>query len=92
MQQFNPDTPVVLIGIKTDLRYKCGENRTDDGMQREKLISYKQGIEMAERIKAVKYMECSPKSGDGVKSVIEEVIRIVTSEKIQTSTSNCFVL
>jgi len=73
-----PNTPIILVGTKVDLR--------DDPSTREKLagkkqspITYEQGLQMVQEIGAVKYMECSALTQTGLKAVFDEAIRAVIS-------------
>ena len=43
-------------------------------------VSYVQGLQMQEEIGAVKYMECSFVTMEGLKSVFDEAIRAALSE------------
>lgn len=64
-----PDIPIILIGTKHDLR---------DDVEAEpfrRRISYVEGLKLHRKIKAVKYLECSSKTKEGVKDVFDEVIR-----------------
>jgi small GTP-binding protein len=68
-----PDTPIILCGTKIDLK----EDRAFmDGLTKkgQKAISAQQGEELAKRIKAVKYCECSAKTRVGLKEVFDEAI------------------
>ena len=74
IKRFCPDTPFILLGTKVDLR---GDRATLDMLtekQRE-LVSKEEGKRMAESLKAVKYLECSSLTREGVKNVFEEAIR-----------------
>ncbi|XP_063443743.1 ras-related C3 botulinum toxin substrate 1 isoform X1 [Mytilus trossulus] len=69
-----PDTPIILIGTKLDLR--------DDKEMLESLkskhlspITAPQGMALAKDIKAVKYMECSAMTMKGLKPIFDESIR-----------------
>jgi len=71
-----PNTPIILVGTKVDLR--------EDGPTIEKLsakkqspITYEQGLQMMQEIGAVKYMECSALTQQGLKAVFDEAIRAV---------------
>jgi len=71
-----PKTPIILVGTKVDLR--------EDGPTIEKLsakklapITYEQGLHMMQEIGAVKYMECSALTQQGLKAVFDEAIRSV---------------
>jgi Ras-related C3 botulinum toxin substrate 1 len=63
-----------LVGTKADLR--------DDPETHQKLkdkkqtpITYEQGLNMASKISAMKYMECSALTQNGLKFVFDEAIR-----------------
>ena len=58
-----PDVPVILVGSKVDLR---DENSS----------SFEEGCQMAKKIKAACYMECSSKEDIGVTEVFQEAIRL----------------
>ena len=62
-----PDTPIVLVGTKKDLR--------DDKDQQ--LITETQGQQLKEEIQAEKYLECSSLMGVGLKEVFDEAVRAV---------------
>ncbi|GIX68691.1 ras-like GTP-binding protein RHO [Caerostris darwini] len=60
--EYTPNTPIVLVGNKIDLRNSELANEH---------VSVDQGKEVAAKIKAVKYIECSAKNGDAVKDVFK---------------------
>jgi len=74
-----PGVKLVLIALKCDLR--------DDRAVRDRLAShglqpvqYEQGLEVARRIRASRYLECSAKHNRGVNEVFYEAARVsVTS-------------
>jgi len=70
-----PGVKLVLIALKCDLR--------DDRTVREKLarynkqpVQYEQGLEVARRIRASRYLECSAKHNRGVNEVFLESTRV----------------
>jgi len=73
-----PNTPIILVGTKVDLREDQG---TIEKLAQKKQspISYEQGLQMAQEIGAVKYMECSALTQTGLKAVFDEAIRAVIS-------------
>jgi len=73
-----PNTPIILVGTKVDLREDQG---TVEKLQSKKQapISYEQGLQMVNEIGAVKYMECSALTQTGLKAVFDEAIRAVIS-------------
>uniref|UniRef100_A0A6B2LQD0 Uncharacterized protein n=1 Tax=Arcella intermedia TaxID=1963864 RepID=A0A6B2LQD0_9EUKA len=71
-----PNTPIILVGTKVDLREDAG---TIEKLASKKQapISYEQGLQMVQEISAVKYMECSALTQTGLKAVFDEAIRAV---------------
>ena len=68
-----PDTPLVLVGTKKDLR---DDKETVTSLQDKKLspISTVQGNKLKKDIGAVKYVECSALTQEGLKTVFDEAI------------------
>lgn len=60
-----PQTPIILIGTKSDLR-DTGEIET---------LSYSDGKRLKRKIRAVKYMECSALNSEGLKEIFIEAVR-----------------
>ena len=73
LHHFNPDTPVLLVGTKTDLR------RGDDPDLDH--VSCTEGEDLAESIGAESYMKCSAKTQEGMKHVFDTAIRIVLNPR-----------
>jgi len=73
-----PNTPVVLVGTKLDLR---DDQDTNDLLAKKNLqpLTYAQGLQMAKEINAVKYLECSALTQKGLKTVFDDAIRSVLS-------------
>ncbi|GFR12379.1 ras-like GTP-binding protein Rho1 [Trichonephila clavata] len=70
IKKYIPNAPIVLVGNKMDLR--SDENTINELASKSlKPVSFEQGKEAAEKIKAVKYIECSAKNGDAVKEVFK---------------------
>ena len=71
-----PNTPIILVGTKLDLR---DDKDYIEKLKEKKLapITYPQGLSMAKEINAVKYLECSALSQKGLKTVFDEGIRAV---------------
>mmetsp|Transcript_6253 Transcript_6253/g.20408 ORF Transcript_6253/g.20408 Transcript_6253/m.20408 type:complete len:193 (-) Transcript_6253:98-676(-) len=76
VMHFCPEVPQLLVGTKLDLREEAGtlEKLKAAG---QKPISTAQGEELAKKIKAIKYMECSAKTGESLKSVFDEAVKAV---------------
>jgi GTPase SAR1 family protein len=73
--------PFVLVGNKTDLRDdRDTVQRLSDLGQRP--ISTEQGEELARRIGAARYVECSALTQQGLKDVFDEAIRAVLNPPV----------
>ncbi|KAH0548447.1 Rho GTPase protein rac1 [Cotesia glomerata] len=71
-----PDAPMILVGTKIDLR-DDRETLTLLAEQGLSAIKREQGQKLANKIRAVKYMECSALTQRGLKQVFDEAIRAV---------------
>ncbi|KAJ8036919.1 Ras-related C3 botulinum toxin substrate 1 [Holothuria leucospilota] len=72
-----PNTPVILVGTKLDLR-DDKETIAKLGERNLRPISYpQQGLQMQKEVNAVKYLECSALTQKGLKTVFDEAIRAV---------------
>ncbi|KAL5481838.1 hypothetical protein EMCRGX_G022091 [Ephydatia muelleri] len=69
-----PNTPIVLVGTKMDLRE---DQQTIETLKAKRLapISYPQGLQLQKEIGAAKYMECSAITQKNLKLVFDEAIR-----------------
>ncbi|XP_037301962.1 ras-related C3 botulinum toxin substrate 1-like, partial [Manduca sexta] len=71
-----PDAPIILVGTKIDLR----DDRETLSLLSEQGMSplkREQGQKLANKIRAVKYMECSALTQRGLKQVFDEAVRAV---------------
>ncbi|KAJ1500321.1 Rho GTPase protein rac1 [Coelomomyces lativittatus] len=87
-----PNTPVILVGTKLDLRE---DKNTVNKLHDKKLIpiTYSQGLAMAREIGAIKYLECSALTQKGLKTVFDEAIRAVLCPQPQPKKNrNCLLL
>lgn len=77
---FCPNTPIILVGLKTDLRHN--KNATDllktQGMTP---VTPSQGQSVANKMQA-RYMECSSKAGTGVEDVFDMAINMAIGDSI----------
>lgn len=76
MSHHCPNTPIILVGTKLDLR---DDRETIDKLKEKKLdpITYAKGLQQGKEIGAVKYLECSALTQKGLKTVFDEAIRAV---------------
>ncbi|KAL1269819.1 hypothetical protein QQF64_032108 [Cirrhinus molitorella] len=91
VKHFCPNVPIILVGNKKDLR--------NDEHTRRELIKMKQepvkpeeGRDMANRISAFGYLECSAKTKDGVREVFEMATRAALQVRKRKKRSGCLLL
>lgn len=75
---------LVLVALKCDLREKHLDD-DDDGedsrLKEKEMVDYKRGLEVARRIQALRYLECSAKRNRGVNEAFTEAARVALSVK-----------
>ncbi|KTF83944.1 hypothetical protein cypCar_00008681 [Cyprinus carpio] len=91
VKHFCPNVPIILVGNKKDLR--------NDEHTRRELIKMKQepvkpeeGRDMANRISAFGYLECSAKTKDGVREVFEMATRAALQVRKRKKRGGCLLL
>ncbi|KAJ1138606.1 hypothetical protein NDU88_004987 [Pleurodeles waltl] len=91
VKHFCPNVPIILVGNKKDLR--------NDEHTRKELIKMKQepvkpdeGRDMANRINAFGYLECSAKTKDGVREVFEMATRAALQVRKHRKKQRCLIL
>lgn len=76
---------LVLVALKCDLREQGDEDpevdENGDRILPKEMIDYKQGLEVAKRIQALRYLECSAKRNRGVNEAFTEAARVALSVK-----------
>ncbi|KAH7713029.1 small GTPase Rac protein 1, partial [Aphelenchoides avenae] len=84
-------TPVMLVGTKTDLR---DDPEVCIKLQKRRLapITHDQGVQMAKEIGAVKYLECSALTQEGLKELFDEAVRTVLYPPPAKQKKTCTVL
>ncbi|XP_052126668.1 cdc42 homolog isoform X1 [Frankliniella occidentalis] len=75
-----PKTPFLLVGTKIDLRQDTATTKNLDE-KKLKPISFEQGEKLAKELKAVKYVECSALTQEGLKNVFHEAILAATLQQ-----------
>ncbi|KAM0449700.1 hypothetical protein ACHAPV_005886 [Trichoderma viride] len=97
-----PGVKLVLIALKCDLR-QMGEDEpeeadaaaaADSNAQREKppTITYDEGLEVAKRIGASRYLECSAMKNRGVNEAFTEAARVALSVKKEREDNKCTIM
>jgi Rho family, other len=96
-----PGVKLVLVALKCDLRENVeDENLGPDeqpaapqpGEKRTQLINYDQGLEVARRIQASRYLECSAMKNRGVNEAFTEAARVALGVKKDRDESKCSVM
>lgn len=98
-----PGVKLVLVALKCDLRQQ-DEDEPEEGdaaqagpegnAQREKppTISYDEGLEVAKRIGASRYLECSAMKNRGVNEAFTEAARVALSVKKEREDNKCTIM
>jgi len=88
---FCPDVPQILVGTKIDLR-KDPDTIKKIEHSGQSLISFEQGDGLAKRIKAIRYLECSAKTGENLKTVFDEAVKSVLFNKTRKEGGGCSLI
>lgn len=75
---------LVLVALKCDLREQDDEGQPEGGeepREKKEMINYNQGLEVARRIGALRYLECSAMRNRGVNEAFTEAARVALSVK-----------
>lgn len=76
IEEYCPRVPVILVGNKTDLRNDSIVLNNLKHLNKTP-IRQEQGFQLAKKIGACTYLECSAKTREGVKIIFETAARIV---------------
>ncbi|KAF4549312.1 putative GTP-binding protein RHO3 [Elsinoe fawcettii] len=77
-----PGVRLVLVALKCDLREGQGEEEGEANNEPKRpLIDYKQGLAVAEKIRALRYLECSAMKNRGVNEAFTEAARVALQVK-----------
>jgi len=98
-----PGVKLVLVALKCDLREKGGDDEDGDdntappeAAANERpsgpLIEYDKGLEVAKRIGASRYLECSAMKNRGVNEAFTEAARVALSVKKEREENKCTVM
>lgn len=102
-----PGVKLVLVALKCDLREQENEEDNGEGADGESpaqpsneqqpgekrpTINYDQGLEVARRINAARYLECSAMRNRGVNEAFTEAARVALSVKKDSEDSKCIVM
>ena len=86
-----PNVPIILVGTKQDLRDDEGMNKqlAAKGMR---MVTADEAEARKKEINAVRYMECSALTQEGLKGVFDEAIRASMAKKAPKKERTCVIL
>ncbi|CAH8500416.1 unnamed protein product [Schistosoma guineensis] len=91
IRHHSPKVPFLLVGTQIDLRDE-GATITRLHNDKAKMVSSDQGKKLAERLKAVKYQECSALTQKGLKDVFDEAILAALRPPTDRKNKRCCLL
>lgn len=94
-----PGTKLVLVALKCDLREQGEDDEnaaaggeSEQPREKKPMINYDQGLEVARRIGAQRYLECSAMKNRGVNEAFTEAARVALSVKKDREEGKCIVM
>ena len=88
---FCQNLPIILVGCKKDLRR---DPKIIEELRKtsQRPVSPEEGMAVAQKIGAVRYLECSAKTGEGVREVFEHATRAALVQRSRTKRKGCKIL
>ena len=80
VKHFCPQVPIILVGNKKDLRHDEHVKNALLKMKQEP-VDQQEGHDMAQKIQAFTYLECSARTNEGVREVFETAAAATFQEK-----------
>jgi len=89
--EYCPGVKLVLVACKCDLREDPNTVRrlAKDGFR---VVGYEEGLTVARRIRASRYLECSSKHNRGVTEVFNEAARVSLATRTRGSEGRCIIM
>ncbi|KAI4888971.1 hypothetical protein NFI96_014932 [Prochilodus magdalenae] len=91
VKHFCPNVPIILVGNKKDLR-NDEHTRRELAKMKQEPVKPEEGRDMANRISAFGYLECSAKTKEGVREVFEMATRAALQVRKRKKRSGCLLL
>jgi len=91
IQHHAPNVPIVLVGTKSDLR-KDDSTVNQLKARQQAMVQTDAAQTMAKEIGAVKFLECSALTQEGLKQVFDDAIRAAMSKPAKKKKSPCVLL
>lgn len=80
---------LVLVALKCDLRESAMDGEEEDSAEKDSnFIQYPEGLAVAEKIKALRYLECSAKMNRGVNEAFTEAARVALTANAKGSSES----
>lgn len=91
LQHFCPDIPNILVGTKMDCRKDPAvlQKLSSNG---QKPVTQEEAEALVKKIKSIKYIECSAKTTENLKTVFDEAIKACLFKKTTKKKSGCNLL
>ncbi|KAJ8360338.1 hypothetical protein SKAU_G00168630 [Synaphobranchus kaupii] len=90
VKHFCPNVPIILVGNKKDLR-NDEHTRRELAKMKQDPVRPEEGRDMANKISAYGYLECSAKTKDGVREVFEMATRAALQAQKRKKKSICLL-
>ena len=91
IQHHCPDTPMILVGTKSDLRGEASATTNPLSSKNLSMVNKEEVMIVAKEVNAVEYHECSALVQDSLKNVFDSAIYIGLQHKLKQK-SNCSIL
>ncbi|CAJ1085151.1 unnamed protein product [Xyrichtys novacula] len=91
VKHFCPNVPIILVGNKKDLR-NDEHTRRELAKMKQEPVKAEEARDMANRISAFGYLECSAKTKDGVREVFEMATRAALQVRKRKKRGGCQLL
>jgi len=91
IQHHAPNVHILLVGTQSHLRKDDATIKQLDTLQQQ-LVDVESARRMAKEIGAVKYLECSALTQEGLKQVFDDAIRAAMSKPVKTCGKCCHML
>ena len=92
IQHFCPEVPTILVGTKIDCRNDNDVVRKLTETTGKGPLSADQGHDLARKIKAIKYIECSAKTTENLKMVFDEAVKAVLMARKKKKSGRCTLI
>jgi len=91
VMHFCPGLPIILVGCKKDLRR---DNKTIEELRKtnQRPVAPEEGMAVMQKIGARHYLECSAKTGEGVREVFQYATRAALLSRAPKRSKKCVIV